>query len=428
MSANTPAQRSFDCPSCQKEIKIPYDLPATVAPCPHCGTQIQSPAPPTSTATPTQQTPSQPQAQQTAQAATASNQPVRDTQLNSPANTNTAPSYSKKGFPWGLLSLIAIPLLLLAAFFAYKFEKNRREQKRIAIYNAAQKEAIEAGIQGAELSIEERKYLREGWRIDTTEVLGKFLTAKSPADKAKYIIGGKNRLSDLEAFYIENPNDDSETPLDAFSHVNLSYDDMKYGIFQMSYNRPRHYELANLFSPIIPTGVKFGLEPPNLLYSTIDTSQFFSQSQNIAAFFKRKDDKLLLDWDTYVQSKHRLLSKFADSPQQGKTSVFRVFISQGIMPPHGFDVKDNEVVYVIKDSSAEGLIRVIVDKNSKLAQTLSSINWVGETNFIARTATVELEWQQRNGQPIIALKDIICWEFLGIGGDPSNLEQAAATQ
>ena len=44
MSENTPpATRSFHCESCSGEIQIPYDLPPTTAPCPHCGTEITSP-------------------------------------------------------------------------------------------------------------------------------------------------------------------------------------------------------------------------------------------------------------------------------------------------------------------------------------------------------------------------------------------------
>ena len=42
----SPATRRFHCTSCRGEIEIPFELPPTTAPCPHCATSISSPAPP----------------------------------------------------------------------------------------------------------------------------------------------------------------------------------------------------------------------------------------------------------------------------------------------------------------------------------------------------------------------------------------------
>ena len=44
-----PATRSFQCEHCGGEIRIPYELPPTEAPCPHCEELIESPAPPVET-------------------------------------------------------------------------------------------------------------------------------------------------------------------------------------------------------------------------------------------------------------------------------------------------------------------------------------------------------------------------------------------
>ena len=41
-----PATRSFQCEHCGGEIRIPYELPPTEAPCPHCEELIESPAAP----------------------------------------------------------------------------------------------------------------------------------------------------------------------------------------------------------------------------------------------------------------------------------------------------------------------------------------------------------------------------------------------
>ena len=45
-SSDRPTHRAFSCDSCHGEIQIPYDLPPTTGPCPHCQAELTSPPPP----------------------------------------------------------------------------------------------------------------------------------------------------------------------------------------------------------------------------------------------------------------------------------------------------------------------------------------------------------------------------------------------
>ena len=74
----------------------------------------------------------------------------------------------------------------------------------------------------------------------------------------------------MKNFYANPEIVDTDVSIEGFTHIALPYDDMKRGIFQMSYSLPQQYELGNLFAPIFPLAVRYGLERPGLLYSVID--------------------------------------------------------------------------------------------------------------------------------------------------------------
>lgn len=54
------------------------------------------------------------------------------------------------------------------------------------------------------------------------------------------------------------------------------------------------------------------------------------------------------------------------------------------------------------------------------------MNWIGMAGveIATRTATVELVWSEGE-DPRVELKRVICWEFLGLGGEEGNTVKVA---
>ena len=69
-------------------------------------------------------------------------------------------------------------------------------------------------------------------------------------------------------------------------------------------------------------------------------------------------------------------------------------------------------------------VTVKVSKSSEVGQLLAPFNWTDQPGkeVSGTTATVRLRWTD-DEEPRIVIDKIICWEFLGIGGDPSNLDR-----
>lgn len=196
----------------------------------------------------------------------------------------------------------------------------------------------------------------------------------------------------------------------------------------MRYERPAQFNIREFFRPVAPLEVQYRVEDPDLLLSSFAMmDQFAMDPVRVMAFFKKENDKLLLDWDIFTQTRYRLLKDFVTFPRPGESRVLRVIIQEDIPDYLFVDPKSVRYYRVSEPSNAEDYVKVPVEVSSHLGQALAELNWIGvEVDAVpTRTATVELEWTA-GSDPKLRMKDLVCWEFLGLGGESGTIETAAA--
>ena len=270
--------------------------------------------------------------------------------------------------------------------------------------------------------VKRNQFLRDGWKGAATEQLRGFLGAKTVEEKAGYVVGGESRLPEMRAFYEGREIDDSDTPLAAFIHHDLELPDRTRGIFLMRYERPAQFNIREFFRPVAPLEVQYRVEDPGLLLSSFAMLDHFAMEPvRVMAFFKLEGDELRLDWDVYAQTKYRLLKEYSSFPRPGTSRVFRVIIQEDIPDYLFVDPKLVRYYRISEPSNAEDYVKVPVESSSQLGRALAELNWIGvEVDAVpTRTATVELEWTV-GSDPKLRLKDLLCWEFLGLGGGTAS--------
>jgi hypothetical protein len=256
------------------------------------------------------------------------------------------------------------------------------------------------------------------WQEEARQTLSEFLKADTPAGKAAFSIRGSELLPRMIAFYGRGPVDDSDTPLSGFAMENLPPEDHKRGIYRMTFDRPPQFELKEFFGPIAPLEVQMKVEEPDLLLSSLArVGNFTSEPVKVDVFFKRTPDGLKIDWETFVQTKHRTFRNFTELPDPGQSGVFRVFVMEDV-PEKGRATIGHKTYKVIDPAYRTDSIRVEVPVDSELGRSLSKVNWLGvkDARPVTKTATLELEWTTE-ANPRLAIKRFLCWEFLGIGGE-----------
>ncbi len=262
------------------------------------------------------------------------------------------------------------------------------------------------------------QFLRDGWTGVATEQLRGFMEAATPEEKAPYVIGGESRLEEMRAFYAEEEFDDGDIPLTAFMHNELDMPDRQRGIFVMSYERPAQFSIREFFRPVAPLEVQYRVEEPDLLLSSFAMLENFAMDPvRVIAYFKQEGDTLMLDWEVFVQTKYRLMREFTSFPRPGTSRMFRVNIQEDIPDSLHADPELVRYYRIADPSNARDYVKVPVAVASVLGRTLSELNWiggeVGETPV--RTATVVLGWTT-GADPKLRLEELVCWEFLGLGG------------
>lgn len=277
-----------------------------------------------------------------------------------------------------------------------------------------------------EEAVARQNFLNEGWMNYSSDTLLAFLKAQSPTDKASYILGGSKRLGAMKAFYgVEQGIDESDTPVDVFDHIPLDIDDRRRGIFLMQYDQPAQVDMRQFFVPVATLEVKHKLEEPDILLSAFaDREQYMMEPVRVMAFFKQVDDRLLLDWDVYTQTKYRTLKHFTKNPSPGQRMTFRV-MAREVLPPARRSVDASKIRYFrFSDPAHAGdKVDLPIVNSSKPGQILSDIAWINIPGEEAdnRYATIELDWTE-DDTPQLQLKRVICWEFLGLGGVEGNAD------
>jgi len=492
-------QRDFRCNHCNGKIMIPWDLPPTTGPCPHCGGIITSPAlqstlppapaspmpvaaateppgrpaplpvsmpapvpvappaiiplpvetqtPPVSHIPAPRSTPlpvpaEAPVAQpvspdsisQKTRSAISDEPPAIPLRaqgaLVPPQEAEAAPiaekSVGSESSPPNkmsiLIPLITILLLLVAigAVIFYLVLKTQNEAPTPApnILPKGQAQPQKADAQ-APSPVTEAQYLRIGWQKDASDTLQRFIAAQTADQKLPFIINGEQLAQKVDAFYGGTRINDSDTPAETFSAVELSDEDKKRGLFLMTYDQDAQFALKEFFRPLAPLEVQYGLWEPDLLLSTVAMVENFAMEPlRVHAFFRRTPSGMKLDWETFVQTKYRTFETFVGLPEPGLKGVFRVLILEDV-PEQGHGEKDTRTYRLIDPANKGDTQRVDVKVDSDIGRILSPLNWRGtqETRPNTKTATVELAWTGSANNPQLELSRFICWEFLGLGGE-----------
>ena len=377
-------QREFLCEHCKGKVSIPRDLPPTTGPCPYCSEDITSPAPELPTGLSSE--PHYPSPVVTPAAVSA--EIFENPRLSTPEPPKPekqaepqAPSRKHGGLGSWMLGLLA--LTLLAGGIGYFALKKPEPVIPPPTLKAA--------------SVNEANYLRTGWQKDASQLLRSYLAAKSPTEKLPVILNGKDLATVVGNFYHGGSIQDSDIPADSFVVNEMTEEDRKRGIFMMVYTQPSPAVIKESSQPLIENSGK----PPLRTH----------------AFFKRTADGLKLDWEIFVQTKYRTLKNFVDHPKIGQTGVFRVLVMEDV--PDKAEATAGKATYRIVDpANTSDTARVSVKIQSDAGQALSSIHSPGteKNRPVTRTATVELKWSGEPNALELEISRLVCWEFLGLGG------------
>jgi len=270
--------------------------------------------------------------------------------------------------------------------------------------------------------VRENHYMRVGWRDDAKRVLAGFIAAKNVHDKLPFVIGGREMEPRMLEFHGDGPIDDSDTPANSFAVHDLSESDRQRGLFLMTFDQPPQIDMREFFKPLATLEVQYGLEEMDLLLASMAATRNFAMEPLRAfAFFKRTPDGLKLDWEVFVQTKHRLFGKFIGAPDMENPAVFRVLIMQDVADA-GKGGADMETYLMVDPAHRAETARVAVARDSEIGRILSEIHWHGipDAEPKSRGATLELQWSGPPGARTLGISRFICWEFLGLGGVESH--------
>ena len=265
----------------------------------------------------------------------------------------------------------------------------------------------------------ENEYRTKGWLAEGEAVLEQFLTSESPEEAAKLTLLGSENASEIASIRLRNRENGREVPVGSFSPVPLVKGDVDRGLFLLCYNRPPQFTLQTYFRPVVPPRVRSGLESPSLLLSSESSLfNFVDESVRIFAYFKKTQEGLKLDWKTFAQTKYRLLNEFLQDPKGGREGVFRVVLSEDVNVL--LDERAGYSVYRVSDmANPKDFAHVMVSDVSPIGEALAPLKWrervVINSQFPIQSATVRLSWSVGT-QPELQLDELICSEFLGLGG------------
>jgi hypothetical protein len=307
-----------------------------------------------------------------------------------------------------------IILIALAAVLAGVIWVAVQESKKKA------KTALSSSVKSAH-PVNEAHYLRIGWQTDAYRTLKGFIAATTVKDKLPFILNASHLAPKIEEAYGSGYISDSDTPAEAFSVCGLSESDTKRGLFALIYDQPARLEMKEFFRPLASLEVQHGLQEADLLLSTVaNVSNFSTEQLRVLAFFKRAPEGLKLDWELYTQTKYRTLRNFVELPEVGNTKIFRVLISEDV-PEQGRTVPGTRTYRVLDPANTPDGARVNVQVDSDTGRALAPINWRGtkKNEPIPQSATVELSWTATATTPTLNLTRLVCWEFMGLGGQES---------
>jgi hypothetical protein len=383
-SSQNSQEFAFHCPKCNGRIVIPFNLPPTTGPCPHCQTTITSPDTAINTTvidvdlepileTPSLAVPVPVPVPVLAPAPTPAPAPAP-----APAPTPTCeepeelkqkeaekPIKSKKKS--NPVVLIFVFLLILGglgggAYFVIGMLKPKNDSTGTGV-----------GKQPTKPSVNQPP------KPIVNLTLEKYLTATSLDEKLNYVHNAEQLRPKIEAFYKRKTINEGNILASAFSMVTLPENESKKGFILLNYNQA--------------------------------TPNSTAQQIRILAFLKETEQGVKLDWEVFTQTKYRTFSNFIKTPIAGKSEVFRVIVTK--------DSTTKTPGYLFSDPAHQtDSVQITPDPKSRARQELDSLllDSVRSSGPAKYSATIELTWADDPKKPQLQLKRFICWEFLGLGG------------
>jgi hypothetical protein len=404
-------QREFRCDHCKGLIRIPANLPPTTGPCPHCATSITSPGPDEDC--PVEQEPF------ASEFAEENPTPVKGPKIRhgDEDSTEDEDEQTKRSYLAVAIGVFAVALAIgLGGILAL------REMKKPPVVPKDKAVAESEAVR-------EAQYIRTGWKKDAYQVLDSFMKGRTAREKIPHVLKSDSISGKMEAFYGDQPINDSDTPAEAFSVFNLSEEDRKRGLFMLVFDQPPQFSMRDFFRPLASLEVQYGLSEADLLLTSMArVSNFAIDPMRVHAFFRRTPEGLKLDWEIFAQTKYSMLQKFLEDPQIGKKEIFRVFVMEDVHDQR-FSIVTSRTYRIADPANTDHTARIVVPVDSDVGRELSVINWVGVEGKQpqTRTATLELEWHGNENQPNLAISRFLCWEFVGLGGGEDSAQPEEST-
>ena len=234
---------------------------------------------------------------------------------------------------------------------------------------------------------DEEQFLEEGWKVEASEVLRGFMAATSLEERAAFVMDQDRVSPRLRALERQETAPWQGLSADDFNHIDLSEADRRKGIF--------------------------------LMLREVPGDDLSGDSIRNYAFFKRTDDGLKLDLEVFAQTTGQTFQAFIERPQPGVSRIFRVFIAEDPAPPDASE-RNYRSYFVAGLSDFSAATRIRTTTESPVGRILAAADFTSEDGArrIMRNATVELRWTDQPENPAIELSKFICWEFLGLGGEP----------
>jgi hypothetical protein len=255
------------------------------------------------------------------------------------------------------------------------------------------------------------------WEGQARHVLRSFLRAQTVEEKARWVIGEKATVDRLHALWGERLLAPEPFNPDDFAAILTGEEQSDTPIYLLLYDRPVQMDIKKYLRPLVSMEVMQGVTPLDPLTKTLTEPENFEMPPlKIEAFFKQTADGLRLDYDLYLQTRHRTLHTFAESAPVGAKAVFRVIIIEDV--PLLPDKKNQRRVYRITDPiHISDSYRVTTALDSPASQQLSEIHWYDlsgvKSQFAAATVRVS-----KHAEGEIHLDELICWDFDGLAGAP----------
>ncbi len=388
-SSQNSQEFAFHCPKCNGRIVIPFNLPPTTGPCPHCQTTITSPDTAINTTVldvdlePIVEIPPAPTpvaVPAPAPVPVPAPAPLPERPVPAPTvplatyeapeelkNKEAAVEQVKSGKKSNPVGLILVLLLIIGAlggggYFVMDMLKPKNDSTGTGVGNKPTKPIV-----------------KQPAKPIANPTLEKYLTATSLDEKLNYVHNAEQLRPKIEAFYKDNSINEGDTLASAFSMVPLPENESKKGFILLNYNQ-----------------------------ATPNTT---GQQTRILAFLRETEQGVKLDWEVFAQTRYRTFSNFIKNPIAGKSEVFRVIVTK--------DSTTKTPGYLFSDPAHQtDSVQITPDPKSRARQELDSLllDSVRSSGPAKYSATIELTWAGDPKKPQLQIKRFICWEFLGLGG------------